>query len=86
MTDIEGNPLEVGEIYLLPAGQTRMILVKYSHETESSYIFKHIRYEMNIGVKAAIYSWKRQVAKDDRFNTILAIKATPKMIERYIES
>jgi hypothetical protein len=86
MTDIEGNALEIGEIYLLPVNGNQMILAKYSHETESSYIFKYTRYEFNLGVQARIYSWKRQVAKDSRFNTIMAIKATPKMIERYIES
>lgn len=86
MKDLEGKELEVGIIYLFPGDATRVVLARFSHETESSYIFKSIRVEQNIGVSARVYSWKRQMAKDTRFNRLIVLRASEEIIRAFVES
>ena len=86
MTDLEGNELEVGAIYLFPSDNSHIGVGEYSHETAASYIFKAIRVENNTGVSAYLPSWKRQIPKDNRYNCIHAIKASDALIKRFIES
>ena len=84
MTDLEGNELEVGTIYVFPNGSNQIVLVKYSHETEKSYVFKWIRIEHALGVKARVYSCDRLVPKRGYINTALCFKATEAILQRHV--
>lgn len=73
MIDLEGNDLEVGTHYIVPAGSNCLCIVVYSHETKSSYIFKAT-------VKAPpfpdkLYTWRRQFPKYNNLKNLPVIKA-----------
>ena len=84
MTDLEGNELEVGTIYVMPNGSNQMILTRFSHETAKSYVFKYIRCEAALGVTARVYTNDRLVPKRGRVNTALCFKATEAILQRYV--
>ena len=73
MIDLEGNDLEVGTHYIVPAGSSCLCLVVYSHETESSYIFKSIGKSGPLPNK--LYSWRRQFPKYINTGNLPVIKA-----------
>ena len=85
MIDLEGNALVVGAIYIVPDSySSRTVVAKFSHETQANYIFKPVKYVIVGRNGNGFYSWKRQMAKDIRFDALSVIRVSQSMIDRYI--
>ena len=78
--DLEGIELEIGTIYIVPGDTTRVVFAKFTHETESSYIFKGINHNQ---LPTGVSNWKRQISKWEWQTTIPVIRASQTIIDLY---
>lgn len=80
MVDLEGNELEVGTVYILPGASNQLVYAKFSHETQSSYIFKYVkgsRQDLNY-----LYTWNRQISKWNNHTNVPVIKMSDALLKR----
>lgn len=83
MKDLNGEELEVGAIYIVPGSQAHVVISKYSHETEYSFVFKGLTKVGNEPDLTTIYSWKRVLSKWQNLKNIPVIKASQELIDNY---
>lgn len=82
MVDLEGKELEVGAIYIVLGSGSHVVLAKYSHETEFSYVFKAVTIN-NYKDLTCIYTWKRVLTKYFKLSNCPVIRVSQDLIDKY---
>lgn len=82
MVDINGEELEVGTIYLIPATSSLMTFGKYRNETEKTYVFDKVKHNNDFPT-FVLNSWKRIMTKWHNQTTLAVYKASQELIDRY---
>lgn len=87
MLDLEGKELEVGGIYHILGSGNCIVIAKYHHETEFSFVFKPIKNYKNVQDEPVIHTWKRIISKywssATSTKSIGVIKVSQGVIDKY---